>query len=171
MDWGSTLIGMGGLVLAGFTNYMALKSTSSLQDALHTRQIDICLGIIAKLTSFHDELVIMCEEVIPAEDEGLIQENHRKFYRQMRLLMNESLQWYAIAPADVLTSVCKYFALIDELNDPNPIEFKRRLANLDSKMVTDIFFGLMTTVRKSLGIELLTAKTCILLDLGVKPLE
>lgn len=179
-------IGLGGVVVSAISVYRI--STSSFQETLHTKQLDLCVEILSELDTFAVELfsLLTCAQGQHEKDSlgaGLL-DVQTKFM----LLRLQFKGYHLLLPAAVLQQLLAYLAVVDNvIFDPNDMKqgVRRlnavlnetsghmsttltqvavdRLATAKPGDITAAFVDLLVVVRNTLGIDSLSKRTYELL--------
>jgi hypothetical protein len=151
VDWASAAVGLGGLVVAALSTYIAYRArTSPYQERLYDRQLDAFGEILRRLGEVHDQV----RRLLPADgaarlDAGQLRLGARapveafiETYRNGRIFLTEKIN----AP------IRDYVAMLASLpNDPEP-----------RKALDEAFDRVARAANEALGVDILSIETSAL---------
>ena len=152
------LIPLGGLGVALMSVFRV--TSFPLQQALHSRQIDLCLDAVDKVAMWQDGLFFLIKQHTAGNNEALTQLRNAMGKHITKLLYDMS-RLGVVLPRTAMDSLGNYACVAIRLHQPES-GFAERLAKFqsdDDDTMVRTFVEFVEATRKSLGVDALSEET------------
>lgn len=164
MDWGSVVIGVGGLVVAGLSVYLSYRSrTSPYREMIYSKQVEGYAEVMDALTTFYNAV-----QFFIARQGGRLSEDARLALRSQTAELNDAYhrkhqKWAVFFPEKMNDSLSAFWMLFNGISAPPEVAQQYSAdtahANDPGGLLGDAYTKVFQAAREGLGTEPLSEET------------
>ena len=164
MEWGSFIIGLGGIAVAGLSVYLSYKArTSPFREILYSRQLEGYAEVVDALTDFYNA----AQSFIAAHGYQLTN-NTRPTLRLKTLDKNRAFhrkyqKWALYFPKQMRSALYDFIKMFNGISAPPEVaqQYSKEKVYVDDpgRLLGDAYTKVIEVARKRLGTEPLSQET------------
>jgi hypothetical protein len=164
MDWGSFSLGLGGLSVGALSLWLNYRErTQKLREALYAKHAEAFAEIMPRLADVHmqaQSFIIMQGGIL---NDATRPEMRRNIVKVTGLYQAALQRWYIFLPDAVISQLEMFQKVLNGISSPDPTSTLYPPEHIYSKdpglLLGKAYTAVIAAMRKSLGVEQLTAQT------------